>query len=182
MRALFAKHEAPTRRGFIFGHTPLRRAAAAALISACLLGAAMAVPQVRAYIQSLLISITEKFTSFSFDTGEASQAGRVWEPSFIPDGYAEHLRLTGRYGGDLEYINSAGEKIYYGYGQSGTVSIDNENRDYSVLEIDGTEYHIYLSADGQDRNTVFWTTEEAFFTLTSNIDVETLIAMAKSVE
>jgi hypothetical protein len=180
MKKLFAREERKERLQATVKWT--RRIAAAVMITATLLfGSLMFVPQVRAVVFQTLTEWYEKFVKFTSNAPEAEKTNL--EPGYISEGFAEIAREEIPMMATIIYINAdTGETITFNSSlASGSTSADSEGRGYTVIAVDGIEYHILRSEDGVSEHSVVWEKADQRYAVTSTIPSEELLKMAISV-
>jgi len=65
---------------------------------------------------------------------------------------------------------------------SNSTSVDNEERSYSQLEIGGTVYHIFESAESTKSSTIIWDKDNYRFSIHADLAITELIKTANSVK
>ena len=61
-------------------------------------------------------------------------------------------------------------------------TITDENMEYTVIEIDGIEYHLFTSEDDSIDSVISWEINGQRYTIASTISAEELLNIAKSVK
>ena len=158
-----------------------RRAAAVLVIAvAVLFGVLMSAPQVRASVIDTIVEWYEKYTKFTSNAPDTEKPNL--EPGYIPIGFWENNRIEMETITIIEYINNDNEIItFQSYRASGSVSVDNEEIAYWTLGLDGMEYHLFASTDGDSENTIIWDVTDQRYKITSAIHTGELLEMAISV-
>jgi len=180
MKKLFAREARKERLQATAKWT--RRVAAAIIITVTLLfGSLMFVPQVRAVVFQTLTEWYEKFVRFTSNAPEVEKTNL--EPGYIPEGFVEIAREEIPMITIIVYASTnTGETITFSSSRtSGSTSADNEGMGYTVIEIDGIEYHILTSEDAMSEHIIIWDKANQRYTLTSTLLAEELLKMAISV-
>ena len=82
----------------------------------------------------------------------------------------------------LIYLNEESESILFESNPAeGSLLIDSENAIYDITVINNITYHILHSSAGRE-NSIIWDSTGWRYFLRSDIDVETLLEMALSLE
>lgn len=159
-----------------------RCAAVFIVVTVVLFGALMMVPEVRAAVKSVIIEWYDQFTKFTSGQ-DPTKESQEWEPSYVPEGFAEDERY-GDFGRlTIWYLDSRGNSIVFTYfDQSDSVSVDNENRDFYEVESAGTIYYVFESETQDKGNSVIWDKEGYRFTIEGQSPESELLNIAKSVE
>lgn len=180
MKKLFAKEA--RRETLHEAATWSRRIAAAFIIVVTLLFATlMSVPQVRAVVFQTLTEWYEKFVRFSSSAPESEKTSL--EPEYIPEGFVEIAREEMSMMVTIMYMDFNEDMVitFHSAMATHTVSVDNEEKDYTILEMLGIEYHLFTSQDGIGDNSIVWDVNGQRYSITSSLSVELLIKMATSV-
>jgi hypothetical protein len=169
-------------------------AAVAVISGALLFGALMTSAPVRAAVHDSIVEWFDKYTTFSsVDEGggdaeisaeNSAQAsdGRFC-PTYLPDGFVESAPMDNGPILASIYVDSAGTEIYFMYAPKNisSLSVDNENAEYSLFEHDGVKYHMFVSTRDEE-NKIVWEKEGYRFTVNAIIDPDELKKMAFSVQ
>ena len=180
MKRLFLQAE---RRERLQAVTKWARRCAAVIIAGTLIlfGALMTVPEVRATVTSVIVEWFEQFTKFTSEQ-DSPQELQEWEPSYLPEGFAEDERYGDFGRGTIRYSDSQGNRIAFTYvAQDDSVSVDNENRHYYEVNEAGTLYHVFKSETPDKLSTVVWDQEEYRFSVDGQISGIELLNIAKSI-
>ena len=179
MKKLFERDE---RREKIRAVVMWSRRVAVVIIAAAtiLLGAMMLSPQVRAAVAQTLTEWYENFARFTSNAPEAEKTSL--EPVYIPEGFIVAARDDIPMITTIVYLNEDDGAVvtFQSFRAQGAVAVDNEDIDYRVAQIDGVEYHIFVSTDGINENAVVWDVGGQRYRISSTIAVDELIIMAIS--
>ena len=181
MKKLFAKND---RRDMLQNAAKWSRrlAAAIAIVVTLLFVSLMTVPQVRAVVVQTLTEWYEKFVRFTSNV-PASEKKNL-EPKYIPDGFVEIVREETHMLVTIIYMDFNEDQIITflsASAASASTSVDNEDKDYTILEISGIDYHLFTSLDSSGENSIVWEMSGQRYSIMSTISVEALTKMAISV-
>jgi len=183
MKKLFAKDR---KHDFYIGMIKWGKTAAALFVVAfaLLFGTLFFTsPEVRAAVKGVIIEWFETFTKFySEDDKNLNDEEITWEISYFPKNFQVTDIIETNSITKIIMQNDQGEIISLTYMQNeGSASINNENVEYDIYEYEGMEFHIFRSKDSDKLNTIVWNGEEYCFRLSSSININELIKIAKSV-
>ena len=162
-----------------------------AVITVCIsatltFGALLTSAEVRKAIGDVIITWFGQYTQFESYEPSDDFIERDWSLTYLPEGFNlidEFESDSSRY---FEYANNNGLIIDFGYSIStGAVSVDNEDKEYSVIVENDIVYHLFestLEDNEYDFNIVVWDISGYRFTVMGNYDVNELLRMALSVE
>lgn len=142
-------------------------------------------PEVRAKAKRLLKYVLGEDVIYEFDSS-SSESTCKYVISGLPEGYTiisesfDGIIGTGVYGNDsnvlilmYESISEQGKIEVYASGNPGEINI-----------IDGVEYEYFEGVTSGEQNTIVWTNPEetVLFTLSSDLDLESMVNIAESVK
>ena len=180
MKKLFAKDD---RRDMLQNAAKWSRrfAAAIAIVVTLLFVSLMTVPKVRAVVVQTLTEWYEQFVRFTSNVPESEK--KNLEPEYIPDGFVEIIREETHMLVTIIYMDVNEDQIitFLSARASASTSVDNEDKDYTILEISGIDYHLFTSLDSSGENSIVWEMSGQRYSIMSTISVEALKKMAISV-
>jgi hypothetical protein len=181
MKALFARVVRQARFHAV-AKWSWRSVAAIMIVATILFGALMFVPQVRAAVVQTLTEWYEKFVRFTSDAPETEKTNL--EPTHIPQGFVEVSREDIPMMLTVIYVNddSSTTIAFQSFRAADSASVDNEDMNYLLLEIEGVKYHFLISNDGSGKNSIVWDADGQRYTITSTISTDELLKMAISVK
>ena len=157
-----------------------RAAAVIVIVVAILSGSFMLVPQVRAVVAQTLIEWYEQFVRFTSSASETDKTSL--EPRYIPEGFAEVVREETPTISTIIYMNDDSMTVAFQSAHvSGSISIDSEDKKYSMTAIDGVEYHFFDAEDSGAENSIAWETNGQRYVITSAISIDEMLKIAVSV-
>ena len=173
----------------------LRTAVIAAVITALLLGCALAaIPTFRTWVVQWFTQVATTDTTHRFENPNAGESGYTPEtlpddvrPAFIPDGYEEVNVVAFAGYVPLTYENPSGNRLLFVYqiiDDSRTVFIDSEYHETYETERNGMQVYVAHSAHPeQDFNYLIWVNEpmNVMFRVDGTVDIDTLFAIMDSV-
>lgn len=160
-----------------------RRCAAVLIVGTVLLFASlMTVSEVRATVTAVVIEWFEQFTKFTSEHGSSKEL-QAWEPSYLPEGFVEDERY-GDFGRlTIRYLATGDKAMTFTYtSQSDSASIDNDQRNFSSIEISGITYYIFEAETPDKESTVIWDADGYRFVARGQLSAAELIKIAESVE
>lgn len=181
MKKLFANER---RKGKILTAVRwLRQGAAVAVITfSVIFGLLMAAsPPVRAAVVDTVIGWYQEFVRFT-SPNSVEESITSKEPAYIPYGFIiqshDNMDSTDIY----NYVNSEGETIVFvSTPANDTISVNNEDVGYEVIEAGDIDYHIFASPAEHGENSITFDANGTRFTITSSIAPEQLLKIAESV-
>ena len=166
-----------------FVNTAAKRAAVAVAVCMLLILTACSVPAIREPIVRFIVEIFDGGNVYDFEGDITDTISQKYEMTFVPDGFTLIDTFACDGGITYTYENESGKKILFDQAVTdGTsLSVDNENGTYKIIEVAGHETHLYFRGT---TSVAFWIEDVYFFQITSNdsITEETLIKMVESVE
>lgn len=160
-----------------------RRSVAVIIASVLVVSGALAtVPEVRAAVKAVIVEWFGQFTKFTSGR-EALQETQEWEPSYVPDGFTEDERYGDFGRRTIRYSDADGKAMTFTYiSQSDSVSLDNEERSFSNIEMAGVTYYTFEAETSDKESSIIWDSDEYRFTVSGQLPVEELLKIAESVK
>jgi len=154
-------------------------AAIIVIIAALLFGGMMTIPQVRATTVQSFVKWFDEFTKFAPQGTESNE----WEPSYLPNGYSEIDKVTSAELSFIVFQDNKGNQFSFTYvPANGSVSVNNEEVDYSQITDGSIVYHIFVSENGMKNSSIIWDQDGLRFTLEGKLTKDELLKVARSVE
>jgi hypothetical protein len=179
MQKLIRDDEKRELRSKIFTWSRRLVAAAAAFVIIAS-GVLLTVPEVRAAVVGAIENWTEKYTEFS---GEPiNNEFKQWTLGYVPEGFV----LTDEtMDGDFyiaTYMNDVNLLFNYQYTPiDNSISVNNENLEYTQINYEGTVYHIFKSIDINYSSSVIWDNGTQLFCVSGDISSDDLLKIAKNI-
>lgn len=138
---------------------------------------------VRGAIQNVVIQWFDKYTQFDFQSNSSEVEFMEFTLGYLPEGFAESDYFSATEFVSIEYKNLIGEDIIFEYSTSEGLSIglDNENSTHSVINLHGSEAHLFESNEEGRRSYFLWIDNGYTFTIGSNLNPEEIIKIAENV-
>lgn len=158
-----------------------RSAAVILIIITAFFGILMTMPKVRAAVYETVITWYSEFTSFT-SPGATIDENFDLIPTYIPKGFSLQGEYTNGRSRDYEYYNDNGDFIFfYSDPADASVFVDNEEKIYNIITIDGIEYHTFETTIEDDGNIVVFEKDGSRGTIISNIvTIDELVKMGQS--
>lgn len=138
--------------------------------------------EVRTACQNVVTHFYETHIQFEFSTNSTPSAKTI-TVNYIP----ENFSLIDSYSNEREtylyYTDSTENVITIScYTQNRTQQIDNEH--YTINNIKVNQYNgtLFISDDSKFLNHIIWNTKSKYFSISSSLDEETIIKIAKSIK
>jgi hypothetical protein len=138
--------------------------------------------EIRKAVGDVIITWFEKFTKFQSEESDGEFTEREWKPEYLPAGFDATDTLGAR---GFVYANGEGALIIFEYNPSdSSISVDNEDMDYSIITDNGVPYHLFRTTitDGEHDNVVLWDADGYRFTVMGNYDIDELLRIALSIK
>jgi len=179
MKKLFAKDVRVERLNIVFLWS--KRVAAVVVITATILfGSLMFVPEVRAVVVETITEWYEKFVRFTSNKVEVEKTNH--EPTYTPEGFYEELRESDELITTIIYANEEGIIILFESSRaSGSLSLDNEERDYKVVQDGNITFHVFSASGEKTDNSIIWDFHDQRYQISSIIPVDEMFEIALSV-
>lgn len=164
----------------------LASAAAVVLVLSVSLAGVMAVsPTARAWVEHVVVQWLEEYVGIRFH-GEGGENGNPWRPIWLPGGFEQVDASDYNEYGRVVYKSSGGTEIYFEYklvSEGNRFNVDTEHNEYKEIDLNGHPAYLFIKNEERHPNYLVWTDKEKIvaFRLMGDIDVETLIEMAKNI-
>ncbi len=181
MQKLFSKERHKEIVATILGWTK-RAVAVITIIVALSFATLLTSTEVRAAVIDTVVQWFEGFTKFTSQSTQEEQ-DRIWTPSYLPDGFMEESTnlLPGMF--TTDYRNAENHRITLTVTQSdNSISVNNENVDYSILTSDKMTYHIFQSKLSDKYSTIIWFSDGYSLALDAMLPTQELLKIAKSIK
>jgi hypothetical protein len=183
MNKLMESYKRATARNKVFIYA--KRFVACILIAAGLgFGVLMLSQPVRAAIQNVIIQWFDKYTQFDFKSDSTEVEFKEYTLGYLPEGFveADYFSATGYT--SIEYEDLKGNDIIFDYAISEniTIALDNEHSTYSIINLKGSEAHLFESNEDGRRSHLLWVHDGYTFTIASNLSVEEIIKIAENIK
>jgi len=121
----------------------------------------------------------------AFEFGENSESfnANVITLGYIPDGFEVESHQDFTTFGIITLLNQEGAEItiHRSYADSIGVAFDNENRDHSIINVDGRNIHIFEAHEPGYLNMLMWQHDIDVITIYSDIDIVVLLRIAENI-
>ena len=162
-------------------------AAAVVCVTATLtFGVLLTSAEVRKIVSDVIVTWFEQFTNFQSEEVSDEFIEREWVLNYLPEGFSlndEFESVTSKY---FEYVDANGVIIDFSYAPSdGSVSVDNEDKEYEIKIENGIVYHLFestLSDNEHDFNIIVWDMSGYRFKVAGNYDINELLNVSLSVK
>lgn len=183
MSKLMGRYRRMADRRKVFIYT--KRFVAGILIAAGLgFGVLMLSQPVRAAVQNVIIQWFDKYTQFDFQSDSTEVEFKEYTLGYLPEGFVETDYFTATGYVSIEYEDLNGNDIIFEYSTSEglSVGLDNENSTYSIINLNGTEAHLFESNEEGRRSYLLWTHDGYTFTIGSNLSIEEIIKIEENLK
>jgi hypothetical protein len=140
-------------------------------------------PTVRAAVSETIIEWFDGFTSFKGNGQTVENVKPIdWYATYLPDGFYEQDILDLNDIVRIDYTNSEGVELRLRISTSeGSMSVDNEDKNYWQVTENGVNYHFFESLVSRKYSSVIWHRDGFGFEAYSTIPINEIYEMAKSV-
>ena len=191
MAELFGKEQPRKWRNFFY--TPVRVAAVFVLAIILVSGLLLFNDDVRANTLGRFVRWFNEIAILDFGGSDEGSRYDVWFPTYIPNEFSVITYEITEYGTNAIYTSEddgfiifmAGWMFWIEEGTQVDRGIPLDNVDYSVVEYNGIEYHIFVALDMEFAAfpvQIYWEFGGFEFQILGTIDVDTALRMAFSVE
>jgi hypothetical protein len=141
----------------------------------------MSVSATRNAIFNAILKWHEQYTEIRF--GESSER-HFYRPAYLPAGFSEQTFEAGDNYTTIVYKNSNGEKLVLDQqaADTGVNLVDNENTDYSEIQIHGNTGYLFKAKTESDANIVIWEQNGIVLELISTLESDELLRVAESMK
>lgn len=134
----------------------------------------LSISATRNAIFNAIIEWQKKYTEVKF--GDLSTDNSIYHPTYLPKGFSESS--IEKFGNIvmITYSNKAGENILFSQWvyDTGISLVDNENKNYSAIEISGEKAYLFKAQTENDSDILIWQSKGMVFELISKIDSDEL--------
>ena len=146
-------------------------------------GVLMTVEASRNYILNMLIDVRDDHVLFEFGQGNASGTiDSMLISEALPEGFVlvdSHILTDSSL---YFFINEFDDEILVFHGTSmDTIGIDNEQREFTVIEIDGQEVFLFAALYDHARNGIMWVQGESVVYVSTNLPLDDLTKIVKAI-
>lgn len=165
-----------------------RRVAAVILTVLTVTGSLMLInEEVRAGVIRFFQKIYQTHTEYHFqnDAMEWDGAFRLYEPTWLPEGYREGYRSTEEAGLSIRYDHASGREIYYFCRDERVsgVSLNTENTECQEIRYQGEWAEYYASCEEGFLSSFVWGNEYGcYFALSGDLTLDECMQIADSLE
>lgn len=152
------------------------------VLSSCTL---LCVEATRNVILNTLVNQFGKYTQIQFgDSSMDDQQMNIYRPAYLPEGYKKTSEELYGNAALLIYSNGSDAEIVLKQrlAEDGTALIDNENTNYTKVDISGNTAYLFKALKDDNFNVLLWKSGDVVFELTSKVNSDELIRMANSLE
>jgi len=182
MEKLFAK-EKWRKRGIMIRLWAKRLVLAVASLFIVFNGVLLTIPEVRATVADVLIKWFDEFTQFGQKGSTDNALFPNWHPSKLPEGFSKVSESQTDAIISIRYTNEEGSLILFKcVPNNDSLSVNNENVDYSQIMNDGVVYHTFTAISHEHQSAVVWDMDGFIFTVSSNLPIEQILEVAWSVK
>lgn len=129
-----------------FVNTASKRAAVAAVVCMALILTACSVPAIREPIVRFIVEVFDIDMRYSYDNNAPDVIETKYHLSVIPNGFSETNAYTEDGYSRIDYEDEKGNLFYVLQNTETTfLSIDTENTEHKILDIDGREVNLHIS-------------------------------------
>jgi hypothetical protein len=142
----------------------------------------LSVKATRNAIFNALIEWREKYAEIRFED-QCKIAESSYMPTYLPEGYELHSSNTIGNSLMIIYMNEAGHRIIFEQKptDSGTALIDNENTDFSEIELGGKTAYLFNVNDENEMRVLIWQSNGYVFQLTSQLSPDEMVKIGASI-
>jgi len=159
-----------------------RTAAIIAIVTTLLSAVILSTPEGRALVVNKIIEWYDKFTQFYSPNSTEEGFLGSWSPSYLPKGFAEAGVVVVDFIHIVIFSDVDGNEINFTYFPQGdAISVDNEGKEYYTVIDNDIEYYIFEGVPEQKESSIVWDMGNVRLRLRSDLPVEELLKIAKSV-
>lgn len=130
--------------------------------------------------------VYETYFVYSFDGGvQTDQENIIYQPTYIPEGYAEFSRFDSDHVTSIDYQHKEGLMVFFLYSADPSavnVYVEQEGVETKSVAINGNMGDLYLDHREGQANSIVWTDEKGIiFVISGYLSADELISMAESV-
>lgn len=181
---LISKHKIKTKiRSFIKSN---HKTAACFIVIIVLSSATLlSVEATRNVILNAFVNQFGNYTQIQYeDSTDDEQQMDIFRPTYLPEGYKKISEELYGNSALLVYSDESDTEIVLKQrkAEEGTALIDNENTNYTEVDISGNTAFLFKTVKDDNYNVLLWKSRDVVFELTSKINTDELIRMGRSME
>lgn len=145
----------------------------------------LSVEATRNVILNTFVNQFGKYTQIQFhDSSAGGQQMDIYRPAYLPEGYKKISEEVYGNAALLVYSNESDSEIVLKQrkAEEGTALIDNENTNYTEVDISGNTAYLFKAVKDDNYNVLLWKSQDVVFELTSDVNSDELIRMGRSME
>ena len=181
---LISKHKIKTKiRSFIKSN--YKTAACFIVIIVLSSATLLSVEATRNVILNAFVNQFGNYTQIQYeDSTDDEQQMDIFRPTYLPEGYKKISEELYGNSALLVYSDESDTEIVLKQrkAEEGTALIDNENTNYTEVDISGNTAFLFKTVKDDKYNVLLWKSRDVVFELTSKINTDELIRMGRSME
>lgn len=181
---LISKHKIKTKiRSFIKSN--YKTAACFIVIIVLSSATLLSVEATRNVILNAFVNQFGNYTQIQYeDSTDDEQQMDIFRPTYLPEGYKKISEELYGNSALLVYSDESDTEIVLKQrkAEEGTALIDNENTNYTEVDISGNTAFLFKTVKDDNYNVLLWKSRDVVFELTSKINSDELIRMGRSME
>ncbi|WP_097002932.1 DUF4367 domain-containing protein [Lacrimispora amygdalina] len=181
---LISKHKIKTKiRSFIKSN--YKTAACFIVIIVLSSATLLSVEATRNVILNAFVNQFGNYTQIQYeDSTDDEQQMDIFRPTYLPEGYKKISEELYGNSALLVYSDESDTEIVLKQrkAEEGTALIDNENTNYTEVDISGNTAFLFKTVKDDNYNVLLWKSRDVVFELTSKINTDELIRMGRSME
>ncbi len=145
----------------------------------------LSVEATRNVILNTFVNQFGKYTQIQFqDSSADGQQMDIFRPAYLPEGYKKISEEIYGNSALLVYSNESDTEIVLKQrkAEEGTSLIDNENTNYTEVDISGNTAYLFKAVKDDNYNVLLWKSHDVVFELTSKVNSDELIRIGNSLE
>lgn len=145
----------------------------------------LSVEATRNVILNTFVNQFGKYTQIQFqDSSADGQQMDIFRPAYLPEGYKKISEEIYGNSALLVYSNESDTEIVLKQrkAEEGTSLIDNENTNYTEVDISGNTAYLFKAVKDDNYNVLLWKSYDVVFELTSKVNSDELIRIGNSLE
>jgi hypothetical protein len=143
----------------------------------------LSVEATRNVILNTFVNQFGKYTQIQFqDSSTDEQQMDIFRPAYLPEGFKKISEELYGNSALLVYSNESDIEIVLKQrrAEEGTALIDNENTNYTEVDISGNSAYLFKAVKDDNYNVLLWKSKDVVFELTSKLNSDELIRMGNS--
>lgn len=145
----------------------------------------LSVEATRNVILNAFVNQFGKYTQIQYeDSTVDEQQMDIFRPAYLPEGYKKISEELYGNSALMVYSDESDTEIVLKQrkAEEGTALIDNENTNYTEVDISGSTAFLFKTVKDDNYNVLLWKSRDVVFELTSKINSDELIRMGRSME